>query len=298
MTWEALGEIALDSLLDSLKVLAVAFVLYFILSFFEGKIASLLERKKKLAPVFGSVAGVIPQCGISVVASDLYGHDHITIGTVVAIFVACSDEALPILFGNGGDRWYMGFAVIGIKIAAGAIFGLLVDLIFRKNDKVVDEHLEHCEGENEIHRGCCGHEIEEHGEESWMYEHLIHPLTHSLKIFAYAFVITFLFGLLFAYLDSVMDLTTVISNAHWFSPLVAVLIGLIPNCASSVLLTELYVSGTVPFGALLAGLAVNAGLGPLYLWKNKETLKKGILISGILVVCGLVLGYAFMWVNL
>lgn len=298
MNWEVVGEIALDSLFDSLKVLAIAFVLYFVLSFVEGKIASLLERNKKFAPLFGSVAGVIPQCGISVVASDLYTDDHITIGTLIAIFVACSDEALPILFGEAGSKWYVGFVVLGIKVVAGAIFGFAIDLFFRKQDKVVDEHLEHCEGEHEIHHGCCGHEIEEHGEESKLHEHLVHPLIHSLKITAYAFVISFLFGLLFAWLDSSFNLEAIIAGSRFFSPLIAVVIGLIPNCASSILLTELYVSGALPFGALLAGLVVNAGLGPLYLFKNKKTVKKGLMISGILLACGLILGYSLIWLAL
>jgi len=298
MTWESIGEIALDSLLDSLKVLAIAFVLYFALSFLEGKIASLLERNKKLAPLFGSVTGVIPQCGISVVASDLYTHDHITIGTLIAIFVACSDEALPILFGEGGERWYVGFAVLGIKVVAGAVFGFAVDLIFKKHDKAVNEHLEHCEGNHEIHRGCCGHEIEEHEDHSKIHEHLVHPLLHSLKIAAYAFGISFLFGLLISYLDSAYDLEAVIAGSYYFSPLLAVLIGLIPNCASSVILAELYASGGIPFGALLAGLVVNAGLGPLYLFKSEKTFKKGLMVTGILVICGLILGYSLIWLTL
>lgn len=298
MNWETVGEIALDSLFDSLKVLAIAFVLYFVLSFIEGKIASLLEKNKKLAPLFGSVVGVVPQCGISVVASDLFSHNHITIGTLIAIFVACSDEALPILFGEAGDRWYIGFVVLGIKVVSGALFGFAIDLFFRKQDKDVDEHLEHCEGNHEIHRGCCGHEIEEHDDHSKIHEHLVHPLLHSLKIAGYAFAISFIFGIVFAWLDSSFDLESIISGSHFFSPLIAVLIGLIPNCASSILLTELYVSGALPFGALLAGLVVNAGLGPLYLFKNKNTVKKGLMISGILIVCGLILGYALIWLTL
>lgn len=297
MDLEKFGEIALDSLLDSLKVLAFAFAIYFILSFFEGKIASLLERKKKQAPLFGSLVGVVPQCGISVVAGDLYTKDHITLGTLVAIFIACSDEALPVMFGNFEGKWPMAFALIGLKIVFGAFFGYMVDFIWRKKEHVVDEHLEHCEGNHDIHHGCCGHEVEDGGKESPLHEHLVHPLLHSLKIFAYAFVISLLFGTFFEWLGSVIDLEAFLSSSYWFSPLFAILIGLIPNCASSVLLAELYVSGTLPFGALLAGLAVNAGLGPLYLFKQKKTLKSAFVIEGLLIAFGLIMGYAFMWVN-
>ena len=291
------GEIALESLLDSLKVLAFAFAIYFILSFFEGKLASLLERKKKQAPLFGSLVGAVPQCGISVVAGDLYTKDHITLGTLVAIFIACSDEALPVVFGNFEGKWPMAFALIGLKIVFGAFFGYMVDLIWRKKDHVVDEHLEHCEGNHDIHHGCCGHEVEDGGKESPLHEHLVHPLLHSLKIFAYAFVISLLFGTFFGWLESVTDLQAFLTSSYWFSPLFAVLIGLIPNCASSLLLAELYVGGALPFGALLAGLAVNAGLGPLYLFKQKKTLKSAFVIEGLLIAFGLIMGYAFMWVN-
>ena len=297
MDLEKFGEIALDSLFESLKVLAFAFVIYFILSFFEGKIASLLERNKKQAPLFGSLVGAVPQCGISVVAGDLYTKDHITLGTLVAIFIACSDEALPVMFGNFEGKWPMAFALLGLKIVFGAFFGYMVDLFWRKKDHVVDEHLEHCEGNHDIHKGCCGHEVEEGGKESPLHEHLVHPLLHSLKIFAYAFVISLLFGTFFGWLESVTDLQAFLTSSYWFSPLLAVLIGLIPNCASSLLLAELYVSGTLPFGALLAGLAVNAGLGPLYLFKQKKTLKSAFIIEGLLIAFGLIMGYAFMWVN-
>ena len=297
MDLEKFGEIALDSLFESLKVLAFAFVIYFILSFFEGKIASLLERNKKQAPLFGSLVGAVPQCGISVVAGDLYTKDHITLGTLVAIFIACSDEALPVMFGNFEGKWPMAFALLGLKIMFGAFFGYMVDLFWKKKDHVVDEHLEHCEGNHDIHKGCCGHEVEEGGKESPLHEHLVHPLLHSLKIFAYAFVISLLFGTFFGWLESVTDLQAFLTSSYWFSPLFAVLIGLIPNCASSLLLAELYVSGTLPFGALLAGLAVNAGLGPLYLFKQKKTLKSAFIIEGLLIAFGLIMGYAFMWVN-
>ena len=291
------GEIALDSLLDSLKVLAFAFAIYFILSFFEGKIARLLQRSKKQAPLFGSLVGVVPQCGISVVAGDLFTKDHITLGTLVAIFIACSDEALPIVFGNFEGKWPMAFALVGLKIVFGAFFGYMIDLFFRKREEAVDTHLEHCEGNHDIHKGCCGHEVEEGGKESPLHEHLVHPLVHSLKIFAYAFVISLLFGVFFKWLSSVIDMEAFLSSSHWFSPLFAVVIGLIPNCASSVLLAELYVEGALPFGALLAGLAVNAGLGPLYLFKQKKTIKFAFLVEGLLIAFGLLMGYAFMWVN-
>jgi len=295
MTWESVGNLALDTLWDSLKILAFAFVLYVILSFFEEKIASLLEKKKRYGPLFGALSGAIPQCGISVVGADLYTKRHLTMGTLIAIFIACSDEALPIFFGSFSQaNWYMVFPLLAIKILGGALVGFLVDLFAKKDEEEVSEHLDACEGESACHIGCCGHEIE--GEGKW-HEHLVHPLVHSLKIFLYAYVVSFLFGLMILGVGETSFREFLTSN-YYLSPLYASLIGLIPNCASSVLISDLYLQNGLPFGALVAGLAVNAGLGPLYLFKgHKKNLKEAFLIMGILIVSALALGYAFIWVH-
>lgn len=291
-------DLLLDTFLDSLYIFIFAFILYMVLSFFEGKVASLLEKKKKFAPALGSLVGVVPQCGIAVVASDLYIKEHITLGTLVAIFVACSDEALPILFTNFNGNWYMAFALIGIKIVGGFIFGYLIDFIYRKGQSKVNHHLEHCEEDEGTHYGCCGHEIEGDNKESPLKEHLLHPLWHSIKIFIYAFVISYLFGCIFTIWIGEENFTLFLEQNYYFTPLASVVVGLIPNCASSVLISEMYVSGALPFGALVTGLVTNAGLGPLFLFKNKKTWKQGLIIEGILILIGLILGYAFIWVTL
>lgn len=293
---EKLGGLALDTLIDSLKILAMAFAVYFALSFFEDKIASLLEKKRKWGPFFGSISGAIPQCGISVVGADLYEKHHLTTGTLIAIFIACSDEALPLFFGSfDNPKWWMVFPLLGIKILGGCLIGYAVDLFAKKDEREVEEHLENCSGEVQCHHGCCGHEIE--GEkENPFHEHFLHPLVHSLKIFAYSYIISFLFGCLVLTITE-ENLSSFIESNYYLSPLYATLIGLIPNCASSVLISDLYLEGALPFGALVAGLAVNAGLGPLYLFKDKKNLKNSFAIMGVLIFSGLVLGYAFIWVH-
>lgn len=297
MNWENVGNLALDTLYDSLKVFVVAFVLYLILSFFENKIAHLLESKKQMAPFFGSLAGAIPQCGISVVGADLYCKGHLTIGTLIAIFIACSDEALPILFGNWQGKWYVGFLVVGMKIVFAAIVGILVDLVAMKNRNNVEKHLEHCEGETEIHIGCCHHPIEKEKSESPWHEHLVHPLVHSFKIFIYSYVISFLFGLLILDVGE-ENISSFLSQNYYLSPLLSALIGLIPNCAPSVIISNLYLDGFLPFGALLAGLSASAGLGPLYLLKDKKHIGKAFMILGLSFLFALILGYSFIWVRI
>lgn len=288
-------QVFLDALFDSLKVLAFVFVIHVLLSFFENKIARLLEKKNRFAPLLGSLFGIVPECGVSVVAADLYSKRHLTMGTLVAVFLACSDEALPLLFADVTGRWYMGFALIGIKIVAGFVVGFSIDLFYTRGRQEVEEHLEHCSGETTVvHSGCCGHPIDEEKENPW-HEHLLHPLVHSLKIFLYVFVINFLFGILFFYQEDAIN-DFLVSN-YYLSPLVAVAVGLIPNCASSVLIAQSYVLGKIPFGALLAGLSVNAGLGMVVLYKDKKNLKDAFIILGILVVSSLSLGYLFIWIR-
>jgi len=297
-------DLLLDTLKDSAIILAIAFVINFSLSFFESKIAKLLEKKKGVAPVFGSIAGIIPQCGISVVGADLYNKGHLTIGTIIAIFIACSDEAIPVLLGNIHGKWWMTFPLLGIKIVIGMLIGLLVDLIFRKHNEHVKEHLDHCEGEEEIHVGCCGHHIEEdehdhdHHKESKLHEHLIHPLVHSLKIFAYVFVVSYAFGALILLIgeENIAAFLAQDGVAYWFTPVFSTLVGLIPNCASSVLISNLYIEQIIPFGALLAGLMANAGLGTLMLFKHKENVKNAFLVLGIVILVAIASGYAFMWI--
>lgn len=293
MNWNSVGSLALDTLCDSLKILGMAFAIYLFLSFFEEKIAALLEKNRRYGPLFGAVSGAIPQCGISVVGADLYTKRHLTMGTLIAIFLACSDEALPIFFGSFTSKWYMVFPLLAIKIVGGALIGFVIDFFNRKDDEEVHEHLESCSGEPQCHKGCCGHEIE--GEGKW-HEHFFHPLVHSLKIFAYAYVISFAFGLLILGIGQ-DQLSGFLQSNYYLSPLYSVVIGLIPNCASSVLISDLYLNGALPFGALVAGLAVNAGLGPIYLFKGQKNLKEAFLIMGILIVSSLALGYAFIWVQ-
>lgn len=291
-----MASIALDSLYDALKVFAFAFVIYFILSFVEGKVAQALEKKGRLAPVFGSLCGAIPQCGISVVGSDLYVKRHISAGTLIAIFISCSDEALPVLFGDLTGKWYMAFALLAIKIVFGMGIGLLVDLLPTKSKKLVAEHAAHCEGEPEVHYGCCGHEIEDEHENKW-HEHLLHPLWHSFKIFVFAFLVSFFFGWIVMAVGGEEVFTSFLTSNYYLSPLFSVAVGLIPNCVSSVMISELYIQGGLPFGALVAGLVVNAGLGPLYLFR-KGTIKEAFAIMGFLIVVALIIGYSFLWVTI
>ncbi|MDE5714732.1 MAG: arsenic efflux protein [Anaeroplasmataceae bacterium] len=273
-------DIFLDSLLDSLKVFGIAFIINFILSFIEAKVSALFQRHKKISPLLGASAGLIPQCGISIVAADLYRKEHITIGTLVAVFFACSDEALPILFSDVEKLKFI-LPLIIIKFIFGFILGYLLDFCIKKHTiKEIEE---------EVHVGCCYHEIDSH-DEGKIHNHFLHPFIHSFKIFCYVFVITFLFGVILFFIGENQIISFLKTN-QYLGPIFAGLVGLVPNCASSVVLSELFLANGLSFGSLVTGLCVNSGLGIIYLLKYKDSRVKAFLIMLILLIYSMVLGY-------
>ena len=279
MTWALFFEILLDALKDSLIVFAFVFLFHVILSFIETPVSNFLIKRKKTSPIFGALFGLIPQCGTSVIAADLYIKRYITIGTVIAVFLSCSDEALLVLLSAWNEKTLMILPLIGLKLVTGIAFGMLIDLIVRKQK--LDE-VDHIEEEKECHT--------HHHENTPAHAHLIHPLIHALKIFAYVFVINLAIGLIIGFVGEDNFSNFMMTN-RYLAPLFASIIGLIPNCASSILITELFVSGNLSFGALFAGLLVNSGLGMMVLLKEKSIIVKSLIILAICFVLAVSLGY-------
>ena len=279
MTWVLFFDILLDSLKDSVLIFAFVFLFHVILSFIETPVSNFLIKRKKTSPIFGALFGLIPQCGTSVVAADLYIKKLITFGTLIAVFLSCSDEALLVLLSAWNEKSLAIFPLIGLKLVAGIIFGFLIDLIIRK--QTINE-VDHIEEEKECHT--------HHHENTPAHAHLIHPLIHAIKIFIYVFVINLALGLLIGWVGEENFANFMISNKY-LAPLFTSIIGLIPNCASSVLITELYLSNTLSFGALFAGLLVNSGLGVMILFKEHKNLKKTFIIIGVCFAIAVSLGY-------
>ena len=283
-------HVFLHSLLESLNVLVFVFIFNILLSFFETYLTNKLENNHKINPLSGALFGLIPQCGVSVISADLYVKNHLTLGTILAIFIACSDEAIPIILSSKEKSLYV-LPLLLSKIIIGFVVGFLVDLIYKKSREKVHKHHQECEHEHEVKVGCCHHEINS-DDESKIHKHLIHPILHSLKLFTYIFIINFLFGTIIYYVGE-ETIESILQNNKFFTPIYATMIGLIPNCASSVIITDLFINGNLSFGSTLAGLITNAGLGMIVLLKNKNMIKKAIVIIGILVLTGLVSGYIF-----
>ena len=313
MEWDWL----LDALIDSAKLLPFLFIAYILIECIEAltakKVGSAKFYKGRWAPLVGASFGMLPQCGFSVVATDLYSKSKITVGTLIAIFISTSDEAIPILLSNMTSTkvLYMLLALIGAKIVIGVVSGYLIDFITQKIIKTKpietaaqlpqeDEHHEHehdhehCENQKDeiIHKGCCGHEIEEdHMHPAKQY--VLHPLIHTLKIFAYILIVNIAFGAL-VYFVGEERIADFLTGAKYFAPLFAVLIGLIPNCASSVVLTNLMLIGGLNFSACLAGLIVNAGIAYLVLFKQNKNQKANISIIATVSAIAILTGYVMM----
>ena len=279
MNWGEFLYILLDALKDSLIVFAFVFLFHVILSFIETPISNFLIKRKKTSPIFGSLFGLVPQCGTSVIAADLYIKKYITIGTVIAVFLSCSDEAVLVLLGKWNEQTLMIFPLIGLKLLTGILVGMLIDLIVRKQ-KVID--VDHVEEEKECHT--------HHHENTPAHAHLVHPLIHSLKILAYVFVINMAMGIII-YFVKIENFENFMRSNRYLAPLYTSIIGLIPNCASSILITDLFAEGHLSFGALFAGLLVNSGLGVMVLLKEKSMIKRSLVIVGICFITAIALGY-------
>ena len=285
MTWQLFGEIVLDALKDSVLVFAFVFLFHVILSFIETPVSNFLVKRKKAAPIFGSLFGLIPQCGTSVVAAELYIKRYITLGTIIAVFLSCSDEALIVLITHWNERSLAIFPLIGLKLVTGIVIGILVDL-FMRHQKVDD--VDQIEEEKECHT--------HHHENTPAHAHLIHPLFHSIKIFIYILIINIALGTLIGFITEERFADFMLTN-RYLTPLFSAIIGLIPNCASSLLITELYVTGSISFGALFAGLLVNSGLGMMVLIKNKKNIKSALFIILFCFIIAIALGYLTCLVN-
>lgn len=282
---------AVDAICDSFVVLPFLFVIFLLVEFFEfyfsDKVNKFMKTAKRTGPLIGSTAAIIPQCGFSVIASTLYVRRFITKGTLIAIYLATSDEAIPVLLSNPSAYHYV-FPVILTKLLIAIPAGYLVDFIFKQNDLVEEENSdEHIE---DVETGCCKHELLTHHRK----ELLIHPIKHTLHTFVFILLITLVLNY-FISVDFISSFYSSNMTAYKIvQPVITALIGLIPNCAVSIAITLMLIKGTISFGAAMAGLMSNAGLGFLVLLrinKFRDTFK---LISTLLIisaVCGIILQF-------
>ena len=266
------------SLIDSVKLLPFLFLTYLAMELLEhyagNKLNSKIQNAGKLGPLWGALLGVVPQCGFSAAAASFYSGRIIGVGTLIAVFLSTSDEMLPILLSES-----VPFAtiarILGTKVVIACMSGFLAEIIYEellhKKDGKMDIHVvceeEHCSCEDGV---------------------LLSALKHTAKIFFYIFLITFVLNVVIHGVGE-DTLALAFSNVPVLGQAIAAIVGLIPNCASSVVITQLYLNGVISAGMMMSGLLVNAGIGSLVLIRLNRNLKQNI---GIL---GAVYGFGVLW---
>lgn len=270
-------DVLTDAVIDTLKTLPFLFIAFLLIEFLEhraqDKIRNLFTRVGTAGPAVGTVLGCIPQCGFSVMSANLYSSGIITLGTLIAVFLATSDEAI-ILLATAHNGGFEIFRLLVAKIIIALFFGYLIYFIEKKNHKNHHHHSHDlCEHD---HCGC-----EENGK-------ILRPaLIHTSKVFGFLLLFTVIIDLAVLFIGT-NSFSRILLSDSVFQPLLSALIGFIPNCASSVLLTQLYIEGTLTFGSLIAGLCTNAGAGLLILFRDKSKFRENLKILGILYICAVI----------
>ena len=268
-------DIILDSFIDSVRLLPFLFVTYLVMDYLEhktgDKMQQAIRRAGKGGPMIGGMLGIFPQCGFSAAASNLYAGRIITLGTLVAVFLSTSDEMLPIMISRNAGA-VMIIKVLAVKLAVAVAAGFVIDLVFRANKKDMQiEHLceqHHCHCENGIWKSA---------------------LHHTVEIFVYILLVSVVLNLLIAWIGE-ETLGSIILDRPIAGTLLAGLVGLIPNCAASVVVTQLYLDGVLGAGGMLAGLLSGSGVGLLVLLRVNDDWKENIRVIGLLYAVGVAAG--------
>lgn len=301
-------DIFMDALIDNLKMIPLLFIIYIIIEIIETKYEKTLvknvERAGKAGPLAGAVFGCIPQCGFSVISTALYTKRLITIGTLLAVYLSTSDEAIPIILSQP-DKAHLILPIILIKVAIALIGGYGVDLIMRNKIQKTEDAADIDISDTKL---CCGHtcsdkeelkaikpEIAENnnqdnkqnaeGEKIRLeIKHILfHPLIHTIKVFFFIFIISLAINfILFKIGDK--NIGKVFLNHSIFQPVIASLVGLIPNCGASVAITQVFLKGGISLGSAISGLCSSAGLGLLVLFKENKNFKDTARVI-ILLLC-------------
>ena len=272
-------EILEHTLLDSIILIQFLIITYLLMEFLEHKTSSkvnnTIRKSGKYGPLVGGLLGLLPQCGFSVMATNLYMGRIITLGTLISIYLTTSDEMLPILISENFPIQDI-LKILAIKFLIGVIAGIIIDTVFsrlNKNEDSKEEQAEFCE-----HEHC-------HCEEGIIKS----AIRHTVNIFLFILLITFVLNLI---IHSIGEdtLANFILNNKIVGPIIAGLIGLIPNCASSVIITQLYVENIISSAIMISGLLVNAGVGLLVLFRVNRNLKENIKITALLYAIGVISG--------
>ena len=270
-----LVDAVMDTTFDCLKMLPfVAFILIEALEHYSSDFtAKALAKVGKAGPVVGAVAGCVPQCGFSVMAANLYAGGIISVGTLLSVFIATSDEAVLIIMSNPERIREVGVLLVA-KVIIAVTAGYIIDIFFRNQIATVKESGNLCKD--------CGCDEEDAGiwKPAWH---------HTIRIFIYLFIFTGILNLCIE-IFGIEQLSKFLLGNTIFQPVIAAIIGLIPNCAASVILTQLYLNGAISFASVIAGLCTGAGVGLVVLFKMNRNRRENLKIVGVLFLVAVAAG--------
>lgn len=273
-------EVIQDTLLDTIKLLPFLFVAFLIIEFIEHKLSNkqenIISKSGKLGPIVGALLGAVPQCGFSVLATNLYVTRIISLGSLISIYLSTSDELIPLMISHNAPITKI-LSIVSIKVVIGMISGFLIDLLIRKTTK---SDFVLCEDED-----CdCDHSI------------IKSSLIHTLKIAFFILIITFLINILFHYVN-LSFLESALKNNKILTPFIASLIGLIPNCASSVMISELYLNNLISLGTTLSGLLTGSGVAIMVLVRKNKNISENLFVIGLIYFIGVIWGLLFNFIG-
>ena len=279
-------EIIEETLIDGIKLLPFLFITYIIMEYIEHKTSNktkdIIKKSGKFGPFIGSVLGAVPQCGFSVVATNFYAARVITLGTLISVYLSTSDEMIPIFISEGASIITL-LKILGIKILIGMIAGFVIDFVLRLRKKDSEEERiidlcekEHCHCEKGI---------------------LKSALKHTINIFVFILIITFVINIIIHLVGEETIGNFVQSNVI-LGPVLGGIIGLIPNCASSVILTQLYLQNVIPVSTMISGLLVGAGVGLIVLFKMNKGIKQNLKITALLYAIGVLSGVIIQFLGI
>ena len=264
-------DIVIDTLIDGVKLIPFLFIAFLIIELIEHKLSNrnkdLITKTGKFGPMFGSVLGMFPQCGFSVLATNLYVTRIVSLGTLISIYLSTSDEMLPILLSENVEIGLI-IKILLIKLFIGMVSGFIIDFILRKKESKVEADYEIC-----------------HEENCHCKEHLLlSVIKHTIHITLFLMIISFLLNCLLEY-TGILDTNNIIAN-NPFSVFVTSLIGLIPNCGASVMITTLYLKDIISFASMISGLLTGSGVALLVLFRSNKKLSENIIILSLVYFIG------------
>ena len=274
-------EVLLDTALDTLKLIPFLFLTYLLMEFLEHKTSEKTEqslrRAGRFGPVIGAVLGVVPQCGFSASASGLYSGGVISAGTMIAVFLSTSDEMLPVCLSEKVEGSVIA-EILAIKVVTGIVIGFAVDIVLKMTGRG--------RRDAEIHSLCENDNC--HCEEGSIFKS---ALRHSAQITLFILVITLALNTLLHFVSE-DSLSHIFSGVPFLGCMASALVGLIPNCAASVVITELFINGVIDTGAMISGLLTGCGIGLLVLFRtNKKHMLDNLLIAAAMYFFGVTVGY-------